>query len=306
MRDRRLLVIAVSAMVTLLVALIFMRVTGVIHPRDDAGAPEEESLMVSPSDSRTTGGGNGQLGHGGWGSTLSGETTPSGAGGGGSPGGVAAYRPLTGPPPLPMEDDSGRQSSSKAEIEQMLKDIAGFRQRVNEESMAWGLQRINDTSLQADTREVYRLRLIMPLHQGHQAFEEKDYVKALGEYQKALEDPLATPVTRYLTYEYMIEAARQLKDIDRYIEYLKAQSALIEDEDLGALGLKKMPGMKELAEERGKLLRAAKDPVLFDQIVAERMRRDQTSSAKSREFTARSVREDIESVEKAFYHDPDF
>ena len=188
----------------------------------------------------------------------------------------------------------------------MLKNLARFRKRVHDESREWGLKHVEDMSLASETREVYRLRMIEPLHFGHKAFENKDWGEALRQYQKALEDPLATPCTRYLTYDYMIEAARKSKDLDRYIELTTAQSRLIEEEDLSALGLQKIEGMKKAFEDRGKLLRASKDVGILDSIIDERMRKEHATSDKSRTRIAGAVRKDIEKAERAFYLDPEF
>ncbi len=104
----------------------------------------------------------------------------------------------------------------------------------------------------------------------------------------------------------MIEAARKSKDLEKYIELTTAQARLIEEEDLSALGLEKIEGMKRAFEDRGKLLRASKDVGLLDSIVEERMRREHATSEKSRSRITAAVRKDIERAEKAFYHDPVF
>ncbi|NLI75386.1 MAG: hypothetical protein GX442_02945 [Candidatus Riflebacteria bacterium] len=307
MEDQKWAIVTVVVVCMVLGLLVLRSCTNAIV---SDGGPADGQGPAQPGVAHRTGTGTGTGGPGGK-APPGGDGRPGTPGAGHGPGSAVAGRPGRsgpgGPAPLPMGSDEERQTtSSKAELEAMFREIQGFRKRVMEESREWGLKHVQDTSLASETREVYRLRMILPLHLGHKAFENKDYGEALRQYQKALEDPLSTPVTRYVTLDYAAEAARKNKDLDRYIELVTAQAGLVESEDLSALGLKKTEGMRKLFEDRGKLLRASKDLGILDSIIEERMRKEHATSDKSRARIAAAVRKDIEEAERAFYHDPEF
>ena len=160
-------------------------------------------------------------------------------------------------------------ASKQAETDfyEMVNEILQNREEVMDESRKWAFSRVNDESLTAQTRERYRLHLIPGLRNGHDLLAQGSYLEAMEEYTKALHDPNASPVSRYLTIDYMKHAASRLNDMDAYFRIWRIQALIVEESDLSLLGIDRQENTVEWVEEMIQYMQAANDPALFQQIV---------------------------------------
>jgi hypothetical protein len=191
----------------------------------------------------------------------------------------------------------------KARYEAMQNRLDSIRKDVREQSRKWGLNRINDQTLTAQTREVYRLRLIEPLHHGHRALENGNPREALQEYVKALKDPNASAVSRHITYDYMKEAAARLQDIELYVQIMRAQVAAIETEDLSVLSIPKTKDARIFVDDFEEHVLTLKDPVKFKSLVDKKMAGCRLTGEDREEMyrtVERETRERIESYREMF------
>lgn len=193
-----------------------------------------------------------------------------------------------------------------SELEEMFEEINKYRIEAQEKSIKWALEFIKNPNITQRTQEVYRLRLIKSLHLAHKALEENNFEEAIKLYEEALKDPLATPVTKYITYDYLIYAAKKTKDIQRYAKYLLEQASLAEEENLEVLGIQKEKGIKKWAEKKVKLLLASKDKKIYNELLNARLKESNIKSDKSKELIAAFLNQEIESAHNNFYKDLNF
>ncbi|MBI3037633.1 hypothetical protein HYY75_01095, partial [bacterium] len=114
----------------------------------------------------------------------------------------------------------------KEALQKMAQKMSKRQVEIEKTNQAWLQNRINDTSLATQTREVYRLRMIPDLKKGHKALQAGDKIMAMQYFQASLKDPNASPVSKYVTLNYMIDLARQAKDVDQYFSLRKLQATL--------------------------------------------------------------------------------
>ena len=153
----------------------------------------------------------------------------------------------------------------------MMAEIEENRKKVHAQAHQWTVDRVNDMSLATETREVYRLKLLKGFVKGHEALDQNRCRDAIDEFEKALTDEHASDVSRYLTYRYLIEAARRMGDMEQYLKYSKIQADLVAEKDLTVLSIKKSIGAKQQIEEFAEYLRASKSPDAMQSLLAKKM-----------------------------------
>jgi len=254
--------------------------------------------VVPPS--RPSGNGNGQhngsagfMGAGGQAPTSPLPTAPAGK------------KPSDGLPPL---ETTTAQSDlppvrltpdTAAQLEEKASRIREHRRKVLEASETWMREKLDDENLTGKTREVYRLRLLPDMKEGIRLLEANDYQGALRAFDKALEDPDASAVSKHLIYDYMLQAAARMKDKMLFANLLKSQGGLQRDNDLGVLGLEKSSQAADFAEYMTDHLKAANDRATFDRIV-ERDMKNIHASASDRERIEADVKARIDEFEAYF------
>jgi len=218
---------------------------------------------------------------------------------------VSGKTPVAGPPPLEMTSPQPdiplvkMTPDTMAQLEEKASQIRSHRQKVAEASENWLREKLDDENLADKTKEVYRLRLLPGMKEGIALLEANDYAGALRSFEKALEDPDATPVSKHLIYDYMLQAAGKMKDKMLYASMFKAQAVLQRDQDLSVLGLDKSSQSVEYAEYMTDHLKAANDEATFNKIVERDMKNIGASSA-DREKVAADVKERIREFEGFF------
>lgn len=135
----------------------------------------------------------------------------------------------------------------------------------------WLLAKVNNDKLDEKTRQKYRFRLIKSYPIAIDAYKNKDYKKALKEFKKAIDDPLASPVTKYFCYRYMQVAAQKMGNFDLYIMLASKRAELIAKEDLTVLGISKTKKMIEWVKNFKRIVEAGNDPKKYDLLIRERM-----------------------------------
>jgi len=168
----------------------------------------------------------------------------SGGTGGAAP---TARSSSAGSPP-----QSAIQAFSEEEIQKLREQREELRKAMYERKRDWVKDKAADESLNAKSRVRYRLKLIDGFRNGNDAYNRGDYVEAMKQYNAGLTDPNADANTRYLCYHQMRDIARLMKDADLYLEILKEQGLLIENEDLSGVGIEKS-NRGTLAYKRRKL-----------------------------------------------------
>ncbi|MFZ2957526.1 MAG: hypothetical protein WA705_11595 [Candidatus Ozemobacteraceae bacterium] len=294
--DKKKLVLVGSLLLGGLIALIILLFAS---RNRSSSAHNEETNSAKTSTHISTSGRKGSLQTpSASGNFLPGEapvSNPGGAHSVSSPGPVSA--PNAG---SPIPEHLRASSNSSAEIEAIAAGIMAHRQKVREESLAWAEKFIMNDNLASNTREVYRLRLIPNLRSGHKLLESKDFAGALREYDKALVDPHASPVAKFLIYDYMKHAAIQLKDVDRYLEACRAQASLIKEADLTVLSIKKTPDAIVAIEERAEYLKAARNASSFNDLVNQKMHQAKASSEEDRNKVIAMTRKRIDELARIF------
>lgn len=137
------------------------------------------------------------------------------------------------------EKSSLRQVFSEEEAREFRRQRAEIRSRVAEKKRNWASSMANNPSLDPKTQARYQLKLIEGYASGNKAMNDGSWAEAVRAYMNGVKDPDATQVTKYLCFENMSMAVRQLKDYDLYLEVLKEQGKLIAEADLSVLGIEK-------------------------------------------------------------------
>lgn len=188
-----------------------------------------------------------------------------------------------------------------AQLEEKAGRIRDHRRKVIDASENWLRERLDDENLADKTKEVYRLRLLPDMKEGLKLLESKDFQGALRAFEKALDDPDATPVSKHLIYDYMLQAAGKMKNKLLYAELFKQQATLQRDNDLGVLGLDKSGDAFEYAEYFTEHLVAANDEAALNRLVEKDMKNIGASS-KDRDVCMAEAKERIREFE-AFFDD---
>lgn len=200
-------------------------------------------------------------------------------------------------------EKGGRGSFS----EQELKEMQARRERLYEKSNIIGREKllsiVNDESLSEMVRLRYKLRLIEPYVQGIEFFDEGNYSEAIKMLFKSLNDPMATPVTRYFALDYMRTAATELKDFGLYLELTKLQSKIVAEDDLSLLDIEKTNSGLDWCAEQEELYKASQSTSEFDKVIAQRMRGSfptPSNYAARRSFLTEQIDEFKESFKRFF------
>lgn len=196
-------------------------------------------------------------------------------------------------PPVTLTRDS------MAQLEEKASRIRDHRRKMAEASESWLREKLEDENLTEKTKEVYRLRLLPDMKEGLRLLDAKDYQSALKTFEKALEDPDATPVSKYLIYDYMLQAAGKMQNKMMYASLFKKQAMIQRDEDLGVLDLEKSGQAVEYADFMTEHLRAAEDPEIFNRIVEADMK-NVGAGAGDRDRIADAARKRISHFEEFF------
>ena len=219
---------------------------------------------------------------------------------------VSTKSPVSdGPPPLEMTSAQPDippvrlTPDTMVQLEEKAGRLRDHRRKVLEASESWLREKLDDENLTGKTKEVYRLRLLPGMKDGIGLLQANDYTGALRAFEKALEDPDATPVSKHLIYDYMLQAAGKMKDRMLYASMFKAQAVLQRDHDLSVLGLDKSNQAAEYAEYMTDHLKAANDEATFNKIVERDMKSIGASSA-DREKIVADVKERIREFEGFF------
>ncbi len=169
---------------------------------------------------------------------------------------------------------SGHDSSSKKTYsEEEMRELRRQRQEKLDEVYArkvkWLREQIDNESLAKKSRYRYRLQLLEGYRAGNDAFNNKDYAEALKQYMAALKDPDASTETKFTCLTQMRMTAKMLQDYDLYLELLKQQAQLIEDEDLSMFGIPKGKKGWPLYHTRRRFIMAIKEPDGFEKAIKE-------------------------------------
>lgn len=169
-------------------------------------------------------------------------------------------------PPVTLTPDT------MAQLEEKAGRIRSHRRKMAEASEKWLREKLEDESMTEKTKEVYRLRLLPDMKEGLALLESKDYQGALRSFEKALDDPDATPVSKHLIYDYMLQASAKIQNKLLFANLFKQQAMLQRDHDLGVLGLDKSGDAYAYAEYMNEHLVAANDEATFNRIVERDMK----------------------------------
>ncbi|OIP29967.1 hypothetical protein AUK22_02590 [bacterium CG2_30_54_10] len=174
------------------------------------------------------------------------------------------------------------------------------REKVLTDSIAWAEKFIQDPNLATATREVYRQRLIPGLRNGHRALQGRDFAGAMREFEKALEDPHGSPVSKFVCYKYIKYCAAQQRDTEKFLQCAKEQAMLMETQDLSMLGIDKTGDAMIVVEDLAKLLRASKNAQAFQTLVDNRMKNSLDRSPEARDKITASLKKQIAERERIF------
>lgn len=182
------------------------------------------------------------------------------------------------------EKSSLRQVFSEEEAREFRRQRAEIRSRVAEKKRSWASSMASNPSLDPKTQARYQLKLIEGYAAGNKAMNDGSWADAVRSYMSGVKDPDATPITRYLCFENMSMAVRQLKDYDLYLEVLKEQGKLIAEADLSVLGIEKGNSGMEFYNERRRYVEYIRDPgeANFKRIIDEIMQGDKLLSESDR------------------------
>lgn len=197
-------------------------------------------------------------------------------------------RPLTTTKPMVVSSTftsssipkGGIGAFSEAELKTMLEESEKASYEIKKLQQALIMQNINDESLAQRTRELNRLRAIKPYGLGIELYKEGKYTESMRQLLLALEDPLATPVTRYMTLIYLRSAAEKEKRFSLFLEFSKIQARLAADEDLSTLGITETEFDDEWFELQNEYAKVMSDPSYEQVILQKRTARRDSSDEK--------------------------
>ncbi len=177
-----------------------------------------------------------------------------------------------------------RQVFSEEEAREFRRQRAEIRSRIAEKKKNWASGMANNPSLDPKTQARYQLKLIEGYASGNKAMNDGSWAEAVRFYMSGVKDPDSTPLTRYLCFENMSMAVRQLKDYDLYLEVLKEQGKLIAEADLSVLGIEKGNSGMDYYNERRRYVEYIRDPgeANFKRIIDELMQEDKLLSESDR------------------------
>lgn len=199
------------------------------------------------------------------------------------------------------EKSSLRQVFSEEEAREFRRQRAEIRSRIAEKKRNWASSMAGNPSLDPKTRARYQLKLIEGYAAGNKAMNDGSWSDAVRSYMSGVKDPDSTPITRYLCFENMSMAVRQLKDYDLYLEVLKEQGKLIAEADLSVLGIKKGDSGMDYYNERRRYVEYIRDPgeANLTRIIDEIMREEKIGE-KYRTETEEEFRESCKEWQRYF------
>lgn len=168
---------------------------------------------------------------------------------------------------------SSESSSKKAYSEKEMRELRRKReerlQEVYAKKVKWLKEQVDNEKLSPKSRYRYRLQLLEGYRAGNDAFNKKDYAEALKQYMAAMKDPDASIETKFTCMTQMRMTAKMLQDYDLYLELLKQQAQLIENEDLSMFGIPKGKKGWPLYESRRRYIMAIKEPGGMEKAIEE-------------------------------------
>lgn len=191
--------------------------------------------------------------------------------------------------------EAPRLAFSEEEAKALRIERQAVLSRVYAQKKSWVASRASSGSgLSAKTQARYRLKLIEGYVEGNEAMKKGNWAEAIRGFMAGIRDPDADAVTRYTCFDQMRMAAKMLKDYDLYLEILKEQGLLIENEDLAILGIEKSSMGTKFYETRRRFVQAVKDPVNgFKRSVDEIMKAHGLSSDEDRKTTEERFKIDL-------------
>lgn len=233
------------------------------------GPSSEPGVQFASSGSSgesSTSGSERQLSSGGGGGGSGGSS--SGKGSGSSAGAAIFFGSAELPSPYTGFKSFSSTAAQGAYLA-MMDEITAMKAQVRKESRAFALKCINDPNFPAQSQEVYRLKILAGLNDGHEAMEAGDYFTALKKYAEAVKDPNASPISKYLCYDYMLECAATIDDIQMFILIWREQAAILGSEDLEVLGINAENGRNQRAGilEMVEYLGASTSPKKIEELI---------------------------------------
>ncbi|NLM16690.1 MAG: hypothetical protein GX221_03105 [Candidatus Riflebacteria bacterium] len=181
---------------------------------------------------------------------------------------------------------------SEAEIKAMEKHDEKMEKELEARQRAWLKELLEDPNVDPREKEKFRLRGNRAYVSAVYMMRNGDYKDALQSLNEAMKDPLATPVSKYFILSSMMEAAIQLRNKEIFAAVFLKQAQLIDNEDLGFIGIAKDGGALENAIYQMETLDAEGDPVKFNKLVLKKIA--QFDGMLSEQQAEEYVRADIE------------
>ncbi len=221
------------------------------------GSSSSPATKKSGNDARLAGGGSDSGGNGGSSGGSSGSSG-SGAGGAESVPAFQSARELNSA----SKNETPRLAFTEEEAKVMREKREALLSRIFSRKQSWVSSRASSGSgLSAKTQARYRLKLIEGYADGNEAMKKGNWAEAIKALMAGVKDPDADPITKYTCFDQMRMCAKMLKDYDLYLEVLKEQGRLIENDDLSILGIEKSTMGTRFYETRRQFVQAVKDPV---------------------------------------------
>lgn len=186
--------------------------------------------------------------------------------GGGSHGSGGGYVPDYSS----MESDNGAPPAllSADDKAEMLKFNEEEAKRLQEEAEEWLSNKLKDKSLSAKTIEQYKLKQNQNFNNGMVARYEKNYERAIKEFNEILKDDTATSITKYFALYNLMSIAQELGDLDLFFIAARMRGKLVAEEDLSVIGLEKTNSEIIWAQEAELALKAKDSNDAFEKLVA--------------------------------------
>ena len=160
------------------------------------------------------------------------------------------------------KNETPRLAFTEEEAKVMRAKREALLSRIFSRKQSWVASRASSGSgLSAKTQARYRLKMIEGYADGNEAMKKGNWAEAIKAVMAGVKDPDADPITKYTCFDQMRMCAKMLKDYDLYLEVLKEQGRLIENDDLSILGIEKSTMGTRFYETRRQFVQAIKDPV---------------------------------------------
>ncbi len=169
-----------------------------------------------------------------------------------------------------MESDNGAPPAllSADDKAEMLKFNEEEAKRLQEEAEEWLSNKLKDKSLSAKTIEQYKLKQNQNFNNGMVARYEKNYERAIKEFNEILKDDTASSITKYFALYNLMSIAQELGDLDLFFIAARMRGKLVAEEDLSVIGLEKTNSEIIWAQEAELSLKAKDNNDAFEKLVA--------------------------------------